>query len=341
MSGTSLDGLDIASCTFEYSIGQWKFQIHHGTTVSFHPQLLSDISEAHLLPEDSLHDLDRSFGKWMGEQVNLYCEQNQFHPDLICSHGHTVFHQPEKNYTLQIGSGKALQRVTRKKVICDFRSADVALGGQGAPLVPIGDALLFSEYDYCVNLGGIANISCTQDEKRVAFDVCPVNQVLNFLSSELGLPYDDRGSISKTGYVQKALLDELNNLDFYQINGPKSLGREWVENVFMPIVLSDKSSTPDKLATVCEHISIKLAQAMPKEGSILTTGGGAKNDFLMHLLSERLNGKITTLNDELIIDFKEAMIFAFLGVLKSRNEVNCLSTVTGAKYDHSSGVIFE
>ena len=341
MSGTSLDGLDIASCSFKYEHDQWSFHLHHGETVSFQPELLSAISKAHLLTESELHNLDKNFGIWMGEQVNRYCEQNQFNPDLICSHGHTVFHQPERNYTLQIGSGKELHRITNKKIICDFRTADVRLGGQGAPLVPIGDALLFNKYTYCVNLGGIANISSDENGKRVAFDVCPVNQVLNSLSLELGFPYDDKGRISEKGSVQKVLLDKLNKLDFYTIDGPKSLGREWVESVFMPIITTSKDSIPDKLATVSEHIAIKLSQSMPKEGRILITGGGAKNDYLMNLLSSRLKGEITTFTDELIIDFKEAMIFGFLGVLKLRNDVNCLASVTGAKHDHSSGVIFE
>ncbi|KFC57563.1 anmK protein [Flavobacterium gilvum] len=262
--------------------------------------------------------------------------------DAVCSHGHTILHQPQNGFTLQIGNLPEIAKLTQQKVVCDFRVQDVQLGGQGAPLVPIGDHILFAEYDYCMNLGGFSNVSFEENNSRIAFDISAVNTVLNFYANLLGLDYDNKGQISKTGNCNTELLDELNALNFYQKKHPKSLGFEFVKEIIFPIIERYHISTEDKLRTYTEHISIQIALALPKKnGSMLTTGGGAYNEFLMERIQFHLPEMNIIIPSKKILEFKEALIFALLGVLKMREEINALHSVTGAKYDHSSGVIYD
>ncbi|MDR0368292.1 MAG: anhydro-N-acetylmuramic acid kinase, partial [Bacteroidales bacterium] len=262
--------------------------------------------------------------------------------DYISSHGHTVFHQPHNGFTFQIGNGAVLAAVSGKPVVCDFRTQDVALGGQGAPLVPIGDKYLFADYDYCLNIGGFSNISFDENGIRKAFDISPSNMALNYFAAKEGLPFDKDGLLAEQGRVQHDLLAAMNGLDFYKKHHAKSLGKEWFENVFLPVVFSFDYSNRDNLATITEHIACQIACAV-KESShkkMLMTGGGVKNKFLTRRIAACLPLMELIFPDERLIDYKEALIFAFLGYLRINNEVNCLKTVTDSKSDHIAGAVY-
>lgn len=341
MSGTSLDGLDLAYCDFEYD-GNWHFAIKKTRCVSYDDSWRSALAAAHQIPKDALQKLDVDLGIFIAEQINDFLNDAGFStPDLVCSHGHTVFHDPANKFTLQIGSGADIAQETGIICIYDFRSLDVSLGGQGAPLVPIGDELLFSEYDACLNLGGFSNVSFRRNDERIAFDICPVNIGLNPLAQQLGLPYDENGNIARTGSVDQLLLQKLNTLPIYKDSSQPSFAREWLERSFLPLVNSSNAKTEDLLSTLTEHAAIKIAEVLNKSlgnSSVLVTGGGVRNAYLMERIQTLSEAKIIIPNDELI-DFKEALIFAFLGVLRLHDKTNVLSSVTGAERDSSSGVI--
>jgi anhydro-N-acetylmuramic acid kinase len=341
MSGTSLDGVDLAFCTFEFD-EKWKFKFHFGKTIAYDSQWREKLRTAMLISSEELKVLDREFGKYLGQLVKDFTEEKNIEVDFISSHGHTIFHQPKKGITVQIGSGEEIKLETGKTVVCDFRKGDVALGGQGAPLVPIGDKLLFSQMDYCLNLGGIANISFENNGERIAFDICACNIVLNELVAERDLNFDEDGNLARSGKLNRALLDELNQITFYKQPFPKSLGREDIENSVFPILQKYEISLEDKLNTFCKHIAFQISEVLSKDISdakMLITGGGTLNKFLLECIEDKCNLKIVIPPKD-IIDFKEAIIFAFLGVLRVRNEVNCLKSVTGASVDSSGGDIF-
>lgn len=340
MSGTSLDGLDLVVCRFTFD-KKWNFEILKSNTISYSHKWINKLSSA---PELNVFDfalLHNEYGKFIGKQIADFCADLPEKPNFISSHGHTIFHQPNEKLTFQIGNGACIAAATGIQTICDFRSLDIALGGQGAPLVPIGDELLFGEYEFCMNLGGIANVSFREDGERKAFDICPSNMAFNHFTKELGYEYDLNGSMGRTGTIQPELLNLLNSLEFYQQPGSKSFGREWFETEFLPLIASFQLAPEDILRTLYEHVSDQLASAVDEypKGQILITGGGAHNIFLIELFSEKTKHK-TIVPSEQIIDFKEAVIFAFLGVLRFRNEINCLKSVTGADHNHSGGVIY-
>ena len=343
MSGTSLDGLDIAYCTFVFSNNQWTFEINSASTVRFLPKFQNKLATATQLSGLELMKLHNELGNFIGEAINGFIQKNNINIssiDSISSHGHTIFHQPNINLTTQIGNGANISSITKIPVICDFRSSDIALGGQGAPLVPIGDKTLFSEYDYCINLGGIANVSFEEDNERIAFDICPVNIVLNKLSLELGKPYDENGNLAQSGKIDNNLLNSLNNLNYYKNSNPKSLGIEWIENEIFPIINSSTISIKNKLATFVEHIAIQISKNINTTNKkILLSGGGTFNGFLVKRIKANTNNEIIVPSKQ-IIDFKEALIFAFLGVLRLRKEVNCLQSVTGATQNNIGGCIY-
>ncbi|MTI22155.1 anhydro-N-acetylmuramic acid kinase [Fulvivirga sp. RKSG066] len=345
MSGTSLDGLDIAFCEFFLENHRWKFDCKVAETISYPENLLKKLKAATTLSGEELTYLDIELGGWIGEVVAQFINKKALKVDFISSHGHTVFHQPHNGMTLQIGSGLEMHLATDLPVINDFRSKDVALGGQGAPLVPIGDQLLFSEYDYCINLGGIANVSFEQQGKRVAFDIAPCNMILNRLTEKLGHRYDENGNQARSGNVNAKLLERLNSWTYYKESHPKSLGYEQIANEVFPLLDNSNLPITDLLATYTTHIAEAIAQIFPidgKEQHVLITGGGAYNSFLIDKL-KAFTPELVKISkaDKKLIDFKEAIIFAFLGVLRMRKETNCLSSVTGASTDSSSGVIFE
>ena len=340
MSGTSLDGLDLAACRFTFN-GSWNFEIIKAVTVPYSHKWVNRLASAADLNALDFAFLNNDFGKFIGKQVAEFCADLPQKPDLVSSHGHTVFHQPQNKLTVQIGSGASIAVYSKLPTVFDFRSQDVALNGQGAPLVPIGDELLFGDYEYCLNLGGIANISFRENGERKAFDICPANMAFNLFIKELGFQYDLDGNYGRTGKVQDELLRLLNQLEFYQQKGPKSLGREWFEEEFLPLILSFQLSPTDALRTLYEHVSDQLSLAVDQypKGRMLITGGGAHNVFLIELFSEKTKHK-TIVPSAQIIDFKEGIIFAFLGVLRLMEEPNCLRSVTGANYDHAGGAIY-
>jgi anhydro-N-acetylmuramic acid kinase len=338
MSGTSLDGLDIALCKFQFQDNKWSFEILETETRKYSDYWLGKLTSIHKAEAEELTKLHFEYGHFLGEQVNSFIGRTGQKPEFIASHGHTIFHQPEKRYTLQIGDGNAIATQTGLPVVFDFRSMDVSLGGQGAPLVPIGDRLLFPEYDSCINLGGIANISFESNNQRIAFDICPVNQVLNSLSIELGKAFDNKGEMASEGNLNSDLLAKLNQLNYYKSKPPKSLGKEWVDENIPPLLDSFSIPLKDKLRTFTKHIALQITNTIDNNpGKVLITGGGAYNDFLIEKIKASTSCEITLPNNELI-EFKEAMIFAFLGVLRIRDEINCLSSVTGASRDSCSGV---
>lgn len=345
MSGTSGDGLDMAYVHFEL-VENWSFEIEEAVTIPFPPDLGEKLSKAHLLPALELAQLDVDFGKWMGNQVKDFCRQFQIKPLAVASHGHTVFHQPATGLSLQIGNGWALHQASGQKVINDFRMLDVQLGGQGAPLVPIGDQLLFPHVDFCINLGGISNISMQKNGARIAFDCSPFNLLLNAAANKLGKSYDAEGEIARSGEVNLTLFEALNRLPFYHKSSVKSLGREDMERDFSPLITKSGLSPQDTLSTLVEHFAFQLASVIKSFSqkdtpTVLITGGGAYNTYFIERLDHYLkkNWLQIDANSELI-EFKEALIFAFLGVLRLRKEINCLASVTGASEDNCGGTLY-
>ncbi|MCK5857520.1 MAG: anhydro-N-acetylmuramic acid kinase [Bacteroidales bacterium] len=339
MSGTSLDGLDIAYCEFILNDGKWSFDIKHGKTFPYSEEWRNRLKNAHNISEDELNKLDIEFGHYLGMQTASFIQKYQLKPDLVASHGHTVFHKPEKGYTLQIGNGEALHSHLSCSLVYDFRTQDVELGGQGAPLVPIGDQLLFKEYDACINIGGFANVSMNIDGKRMAWDICPANIIMNPIAERLGYAYDVDGDWAKEGILNDALLKELNALSYYNQIAPKSLGKEWVIKNIDPILKKYKIPEKDLLHTMVEHISYQVSQDIKlTSGEFLFTGGGVFNQFLMKRIQDKTQANVVIPSPKKI-DYKEALIFAFMGLLRLRNENNVLASVTGAKDDHSSGKV--
>ncbi len=338
MSGTSLDGVDLAHVTLVRD-GRWNFQIHATRCVPYSAAWKKRLQDAMQLDQAGIVQLDKDYTAYLGKLINRFIKDRINTPLLaVCSHGHTIFHQPEKNYTLQIGNRPELAKLINQRVVCDYRVQDVQLGGQGAPLVPIGDRLLFTDYDYCLNLGGFSNISLEQDSHRIAYDICPVNVVLNHYAGMLGMDYDDGGAFAKAGKLYSPQLQKLNALDYYHQPPPKSLGMEWVnENIFA--ILDEITISVDILATFTEHIAQQIARNLKDEKRVLITGGGALNTHLINRINHNCRAELIVANRQLI-DYKEALIFGLLGVLRLRNENNCLASVTGAPHDHCSGNIY-
>jgi anhydro-N-acetylmuramic acid kinase len=342
MSGSSLDGLDLALCEFEKKDDTWNSKINNAITIPYSQEWKDRLWEAYKLSGLELTKLDWEYGKYIGLQIKNFIKSHKKKVDLISSHGHTIFHNPVEKVILQIGNGAAIAAATLITSVCDFRSLDVALNGQGAPLVPIGDMLLFSEYDYCLNLGGFANVSYTWYRKRLAYDICPVNFVINHFSKQLGLEFDEDGREAAKGKILEPLYKSLNKLNYYHQNAPKTLGREWVENHFLPVLDNYQCSIHDKLRTIYEHIAFQLSKAFTGSTSkkILITGGGANNKFLIDLFQKHINLRII-IPDSLLINYKEAFVFAFLGLLRIREEKNCLASVTGATHDSLGGIVYK
>lgn len=341
MSGTSLDGLDIAYCEFT---DERNFQLLAAETYKYPASWQERLSTLHQASAEDFVRTDAELGHFFGQKVNQFRDNHPGRVDLIASHGHTIFHQPERGFTSQIGDGNAIHAETGIPVVCDFRRLDVALGGQGAPLVPIGDQLLFGEYESCINLGGIANISYEKEGKRIAYDICPCNMALNYLAGKEGVTYDHNGELAREGTLIPALLARMETLEYYQLPAPKTLGKEWFENSFLPDLESfSKQSIPNLLHTIAEHIALRLAAAINQSGvamhRILVTGGGANNPFLLELLKEKIGNTEIVSVDSRIIDYKEAIIFALLAYLRLEGKTNALASVTGASCDSCGGAL--
>ena len=333
MSGTSIDGLDLAICSFNKT-KEWNFKIEKCKTVKYTKNWKYILGNLHNSTIQNILKHDIIYAKLIAKEIKKFLKNENV--DFIASHGHTIFHQPEKKYTLQIGNGRTIANITRLKTITNFRNLDISLGGQGAPLVPVGDLKLFKNFKYCLNIGGIANISIKEKNKIKAIDICPANIVLNKISRKLKLDFDNEGNLAMQGKIITKLFSKLNSLSYYNNKSPKSLSREWVEKNIDPLIL-ERYNHKDVLHTLCEHMGKQIGQYL-KEGKTLVTGGGAFNKYLIERLKNYSNSQIVLPNKK-IINFKEAMIFAFLGVLKIRNQNNCLKSVTGAKQNSCGGEI--
>ncbi|MGF1534469.1 MAG: anhydro-N-acetylmuramic acid kinase [Bernardetiaceae bacterium] len=343
MSGTSLDGLDVAYCRFWMEDEKWKFEIPKATIFSYSPAWQARLE---ILPNSTaknLAQIHHDYGSLIGQKVKAFLKTHQLTADFIASHGHTVFHVPDNNLTFQVGDGNAIAATCGLPVVYDFRSLDVALGGEGAPLAPVGDALLFGQYAACLNLGGIANISFDDPAKgRVAGDICGCNQVFNYLAQRLGQRFDPNGEISRSGKVYEPLLNDLNHLAFLSRHFPRSLGREWIEAEVLPLLVRAPVSVADQMCTFTHHVADQVARVLGQgkinEGALLITGGGAFHHFLIEEIAVRTRVEIVVPDDQLI-QFRESLIFAFLGLLRWRKEHNVWASVTGATRDHCAGVI--
>lgn len=343
MSGTSVDGLDIAYVEFAHA-RKWNFQLLASETVPYSNKWENRLSSAHHLSSDHLAELHSLYGRYLGEKCREFMDRHSIRRvDLVASHGHTIFHQPSRGFTFQLGDGAALHATTGIPVVFDFRSLDVQLGGEGAPLVPVGDRLLFASADVCLNLGGIANLSMEISGERRAFDLCFCNMALNFLAKEAGKSYDRHGKKASKGSVDGDLLEALEGVYASIRKKRKSIGRELFEKAVRPLLANRKVKLADRLRTVCESVAQEVEEALPPASrnlQILTTGGGALNRFLVEVIRSRLLGKgVVALPAREIVDFKEAIVFALLGVLRVRNEINVLRSVTRARRDSCSGIV--
>lgn len=343
MSGTSLDGLDLAYCVFQNGASGWKYALEKTATLKYSANWLARLSQAHTLSGVELMALDAAYGSYLGKAARAFADKHALKPDFVASHGHTVFHQPQRNFTTQIGNGFNLHAACSLPVVHDFRMQDVALGGEGAPLVPAGDKFLFHEYDVCLNLGGIANLSVDVKGKRIAFDVCFCNMGLNFLAEEAGKKYDKGGALAAGGSVNGKMLRSLQNVYKKFRTKRPSLGREIFEKHVFSILSDKKIPLADRLCTFTESAANEICDAIKlyiKNPRVLCTGGGAFNSFLIARMLEHGGDDITfIIPEDDVVKFKEAVVFGFLGVLRVREEVNCLRSVTHALRDTSSGTM--
>ncbi|MCF8422703.1 MAG: anhydro-N-acetylmuramic acid kinase [Bacteroidia bacterium] len=337
MSGTSLDGLDVALCEFNTENSITEFKLIASETFLYEPIWKERLQNAFDASAEHYFKLHSLYGQFISEKINLLLKNNHETADYIASHGHTIFHRPQLGFTTQIGCGATIAAKTGINTICDFRSLDVALNGQGAPLVPIGDRDLFHEFQSCLNVGGIANISFTKNRKTEAFDVCIANMALNYLTETIGKSYDDEGKLASAGTCNQNLLEQLLSLE----SNAQSLGREWFETQFLPLLTNPEIELNDKLATCVEYLALKISQVLNENDlqSVLITGGGAYNIFFIERLKVHFKGRIHIPNDD-IIQFKEAIIFAYLGYLRANENSNTLSSITKASRDSIGGCIY-
>lgn len=371
MSGSSLDGLDIVYTELEETAGKWSYEIKAATCIEYNNEWLLKLKATQHLNAYEYLLLHTAYGKFIAEKINKFIDANNLHHkvQLIVSHGHTVFHTPRLGMTAQLGDGATIAALTGINVVSDLRMIDVALGGEGAPIVPMGEKLLLKEYDYFLNLGGIANISANVSTSRdvkpssstplgtyIAFDVCPANRVLNMLANKEGKPYDDKGKIARSGSVNNSLFTQLNALDYYKQPFPKSLANEFGTNVVFPLIESFNISAGDALRTYVEHVVRQVENAVESVNGewsmvnrpssiikkLLVTGGGAFNDFLIERLQEGLKkfNIDAILPNENLIKYKEALIMALLGVLRWREENTIMNSVTGATRSSIGGAVW-
>lgn len=350
MSGTSLDGVDICTVKFINDNKHWNFDILTAETISYPNNLFQQLKNPYKLSAIELTELHHQLGDFYGKITKAHIQQNQLSSkvNFVASHGHTIFHNPEKNYTLQIGAPEKIFATVNIPVVADFRIADVAFKGNGAPLVPIGDLELFHEFSGCINIGGFANISVKNNNNIFAYDICPTNTIINSLIEKEypHLNYDDKGEIGRKGKIINELFLKLNQLDFYHQKHPKSLGIEFNNEYIYPILKPFLSNFcfQDVLHTFYHHIAIQIANNINShfktDNKVLITGGGAYNIYLIELIKNLSKANII-IPETNIIEYKEALIFAFLGLLKLANKTNTLANVTGAKTDLSSGIIYD
>lgn len=345
MSGSSLDGLDAAFCSFMLDSNHgWQGQIRAAKTFDLPSDLKQSLQQ---LPQSSTLDLaktDSAFARFSAECVAEIVEKTGWKPIAVASHGHTIFHKPVDGYTVQIGNGGLLAALSGLPVVSDFRTTDVGLGGQGAPLVPGAERFLFTSYDACLNLGGIANVSFPKSAPFLGFDISPCNQLLNEAASWLRKTYDENGNLARAGRKIADLSNQLDAIAYYHTNPPKSLGNEDVDQFWKPLLAQWKSQPEDVLYTLCQHISAQIARSVlahKNKGKMLVTGGGAFNGFLLECLKNEMTSTWEVeVPDSQLVSFKEAYCFAYLGLKRWLGEVNCFSEVTGARKDSCAGAIY-
>lgn len=380
MSGSSLDGLDIAFVEFHEQAGAWTYEIKATECYAYSPEWTERLKKATTLNALDYQLLHTAYGHHIGQLVNAFIEEYSldYQVQLIASHGHTTFHVPAQKMTAQLGDGAAIAATTGINVVSDLRAMDVALGGNGAPIVPIGEKLLLKEYPLFLNIGGIANVSCNLTNNYIAFDVCPANRVLNMLANKAGKPFDDAGQMAAGGTLQPELLNILNSLEYYRLPPPKSLANDFGTDVVYPLLAGPRLGIKDtwiqdSLRTYAEHIAIQVKNALQgatgydpdyagassgqgpraagneqpatsdqQSNKLLVTGGGAHNAFLI----ERLTALLREINiavvvpDKKLVDFKEAIIMALIGVLRWREENNVLASVTGSLRNSIGGAVW-
>ena len=340
MSGTSLDGLDLALVKFsrEKAEGNWHFEVEECTTIEYAEDLIQKLKEAISWERHAIDALDEELGNYIGCSIQKFLASQSSAVDFIASHGHTILHQPDQGLTLQIGSGTLIHQITGIPVINNFRMADVLAGGQGAPLVPIGDRDLFSEFDMALNLGGIANISIRKKDQTIAYDICPFNMALNELAQTIGLTYDNKGEQSSTGEVLAEMLSQLNEIVYLKTPPPKSLGLEDYLKYWKPVLKNFEAPAKNLMRTYVEHAAAHISEAINTNGGkkVLATGGGAYHQFFISRLSDLSIAEIVVPENR-IVEFKEAIVFAYLGLLRVEGKPNCLASVTGAREDVSGG----
>lgn len=341
MSGSSLDGIDLAAAEFTRDFNSWQYAFKATQFVPYAYEWKNKLREAYHADEATIARIDKDYGVFLGETVSNFIRKHQLKPDFISSHGHTLFHQPEAAFTLQIGHGQTLADHCGYMVINDFRSEDVAKGGQGAPLVPIGDQLLFSDYDCCLNIGGIANLSVERKGSRLAYDICIANQALNFIAALDGREIDFDGKMAASGSLITELYDKLEAAAYFKQPAPKSLGREFFESRQLPHLTKQTYQPADLAHTYVQHLVSRISAELKslQVKTVLLSGGGAFNTYLVNQLRQLSKAEIIV-PDRRLVEYKEALVFAFLGVMKIRGEVNVLASVTGADSDSSSGKIW-
>lgn len=347
MSGSSLDGLDMAWVEFSGNLTNIQWHLHAGKTIDLPPKIKQRFQDVHALSGQDLAFLDQEFCTWLANHVLQFKEDYRCPIDYLASHGHTLYHNPRHGYTYQLGNGGYIAGKTGVDTIADFRTTDIACNGQGAPFAPIADKHLFAAYNYLLNLGGIANITSTHEEETIAYDVCPCNQILNYLASKKGRPYDNEGALAKEGSIESSLLKELNTIDYYQKAPPKSIDNTWIAKTYFPILDSYTCAIEDKLATVVLHIATHISESIAtlggSPGKLLVTGGGAFNTFLTHHLELKLKDKNieVVIPDDNLVNFKEAILIAFMGYLRVMDIPNVLPSVTGSSRPTISGAIYK
>ncbi|HEY0678612.1 MAG TPA: anhydro-N-acetylmuramic acid kinase [Chitinophagaceae bacterium] len=354
MSGSSLDGLDIAYVHLQETGGKWSYEIVKADCYEYSADWVAKLSNAINLNARDYLLLHSAYGEYIGQMVNRFISSGniQYQVQLIASHGHTTFHMPSRKMTAQLGDGAAIAAVTGINTVTDLRAMDVALGGQGAPIVPIGEKILLGDYNFFLNLGGIANLSLNHPDQYLAFDVCPANRVLNLLANQAGKPYDDDGKMAASGNVNERLLEELNSLEYYRQVYPKSLANDFGTDLVYPIVQKAGLNTEDAIRTFTEHICVQIGKAVDLLGpriqmgpaglKLLATGGGALNGFMMRRLQEVLKPLNVTVEipGTDLIQYKEALVMALIGVLRWREENNVLASVTGAVRNSIGGAVW-
>lgn len=343
MSGSSLDGLDIACCDFIVREESWSFVFHHAEMIPYDAEWQKKLSEVRDLNSKALWELHSAYGQYLGRMVKDFILKYQIEGvELVASHGHTVFHHPEKGYTVQIGNGADIAAACGLPVVSGLRSGDIAKGGQGAPIVPIGEKMLFQAYDGFLNIGGIANLSIREGELFIAWDVAAANQVLNALAAKAGKDFDSGGALAREGKVDYAVLDELDLIKFYLLYPPRSMDNAYIKEHYLPILA--EMDAKDGLATFTEHLSTRIVKELIRFGAppknILVTGGGAFNSFLIEKIQQKLPESYVHVPNGALVEYKEALIMAFIGLLRYLGRDNVLSSVTGARGDSCSGALY-